>query len=339
MNVSEFDYYLPPELIAQTPIEPRHASRLMVVDRASGKITNGIFTDLASMLDPGDILIANDSRVIPARLIGRKETSGGKVELLLLERLGPRRWQTLAGGKRIADGLRINILDREGNASPLIATIKASHEGAIRDVKFNESLRNYINELGQVPLPPYIHESLDEPERYQTVYAKKTGAVAAPTAGLHFTDEIIEKLKAKGVKIAPVVLHVGLGTFRPVQVEDLSRHQMDSEYFEISEESAEIINEAKKNNNKVVAVGTTSVRALETVATPDGMVKHNSGWTDKFIFPPYSFKTVDALITNFHLPQSTLFILVSTFAGIDYVKNAYEQAIEGNYRFYSYAMQ
>ena len=336
MKLADFKYELPDELIAQYPPDKRDESKLMVLNKKNGEIEHQNFPDVLDFFEKDDVLVVNETKVFPARLYGYKEKTNAQVEVLLLRQLEETMWEVLVKpARKVRIGNRLVIADEIG-----CDVIDNTTSGG-RVVKFDYNGHNFfdlIEKIGDSPLPPYIKrnaEPLDK-ERYQTVYAKKTGAVAAPTAGLHFTDEILNKLKEKGVKLAPIVLHVGLGTFRPVQVEDLSRHQMDSEYYEISEESAEIINEARRNCNKVVAVGTTSVRALETVATPDGMVKQNSGWTDKFIFPPYKFKVVDALITNFHLPQSTLFILVSTFAGFDYIMNAYEKAMEKKYRFYSY---
>ena len=336
MKLADFKYELPDELIAQYPPDKRDESKLMVLNKKNGEIEHQNFPDVLDFFEKDDVLVVNETKVFPARLYGYKEKTNAQVEVLLLRQLEETMWEVLVKpARKVRIGNRLVIADEIG-----CDVIDNTTSGG-RVVKFDYNGHDFfdlIEKIGDSPLPPYIKRSAEplDKERYQTVYAKKTGAVAAPTAGLHFTDEILNKLKEKGVKLAPIVLHVGLGTFRPVQVEDLSRHQMDSEYYEISEESAEIINEARRNCNKIVAVGTTSVRALETVATPDGMVKQNSGWTDKFIFPPYKFKVVDALITNFHLPQSTLFILVSTFAGFDYIMNAYEKAMEEKYRFYSY---
>jgi S-adenosylmethionine:tRNA ribosyltransferase-isomerase len=336
MKLADFKYELPDELIAQYPPNNRDESKLMVLNKKSGEVGHQNFPDVLDYFEKDDVLVVNETKVFPARLYGYKEKTNAQVEVLLLRQLEETMWEVLVKpARKVRIGNRLVIADEIG-----CDVIDNTTSGG-RVVKFDYNGHNFfdlIEKIGDSPLPPYIKRNAEpmDKERYQTVYANKTGAVAAPTAGLHFTDEILNKLKAKGVKFAPIVLHVGLGTFRPVQVEDLSRHQMDSEYYEIPEESAEIINEARKNGNKVVAVGTTTVRALETVATPDGMVKHSSGWTDKFIFPPYTFKVVDSLITNFHLPQSTLFILVSTFAGLDYIKNAYEKAMSEKYRFYSY---
>lgn len=336
MKLADFKYELPDELIAQYPADDRDASRLMVLNKNNGNVEHRQFPDILDFFNKDDVLVINETKVFPARLYGYKEKTNAQVEVLLLRQLEETMWEVLVKpARKVRIGNRLVIADEIG-----CDVIDNTTSGG-RVVKFDYNGHDFfdlVDKIGDSPLPPYIKRTAEavDKERYQTVYAKKTGAVAAPTAGLHFTEEIIQKLKDKGVKFAPVVLHVGLGTFRPVQVEDLSRHQMDSEYYEIPEESANIINKAKANGNKVVAVGTTSVRALETVATPDGTVKQCSGWTDKFIFPPYSFKAIDGMITNFHLPQSTLFILVSTFAGLDKIKNAYKNAINESYRFYSY---
>jgi S-adenosylmethionine:tRNA ribosyltransferase-isomerase len=336
MKLADFKYELPEELIAQYPAENRDGSKLMTLKKKDGEIAHHNFPDILEFFEEDDVLVVNETKVFPARLKGYKEKTNAQVEVLLLRQLEETMWEVLVKpARKVRIGNRLVIADEIG-----CDVIDNTTSGG-RVVKFDYNGKNFfdlVDKIGDSPLPPYINrnaEALDK-ERYQTVYAKKTGAVAAPTAGLHFTEEILNKLKEKGVIMAPIVLHVGLGTFRPVQVEDLSRHQMDSEYYEIPEDSAEKINEARKNGKRIFAVGTTTVRALETVATPDGMVKQNSGWTDKFIFPPYNFKVVDAIVTNFHLPQSTLYILVSTFAGLESIKNAYEKAKSEKYRFYSY---
>jgi len=336
MKLADFKYDLPDELIAQYPTEKRDASRLLTLNRKDGEINHHNFPEILDYFNKGDVLVVNETKVFPARLHGFKEKTNAKVEVLLLRQLEETMWEVLVKpARKVRIGNRLIIADEIG-----CDVIDNTTSGG-RVVKFDHNGQDFfemVERIGDSPLPPYIKrdaEPLDK-KRYQTVYAKKTGAVAAPTAGLHFTDDILEALIEKGVKIAPIVLHVGLGTFRPVQVEDLSRHQMDSEYYEISDESSAIINEAAGNGNRVIAVGTTSVRALETVATPDGTVKESSGWTDKFIFPPYKFNIVSGMITNFHLPQSTLYILVSTFAGHDQIKSAYEAAMDNKYRFYSY---
>ncbi len=336
MKLADFKYDLPDELIAQYPPEQRDDSRLMVLDRKTEEIQNHRFPDIVDYFNDGDVLVINETKVFPARLHGFKEKTNAKVEVLLLRQLEETMWEVLVKpARKVRIGNRLIIADEIG-----CDVIDNTTSGG-RVVKFDYNGTDFfelVNRIGDSPLPPYINRSAEplDKERYQTVYAKKTGAVAAPTAGLHFTPEILESILAKGVKLAPIVLHVGLGTFRPVQVEDLSRHQMDSEYYEISDETSEIVNKAKRDGNRIIAVGTTSVRAIETVANPDGMIKKSSGWTDKFIFPPYQFKVVDGIITNFHIPQSTLFILVSTFADHDFIHSAYNEAVDNGYRFYSY---
>ena len=336
MKLSDFKYDLPKELIAQYPPEERGASRMMVLKRKEQELNHSQFNNIIDYFNDGDALVINETRVFPARLIGFKEKTNAKVEVLLLRQLEETMWEVLVKpARKVRIGNRLIIADAIG-CDVIDNTISGG-----RVVKFDDNGKDFFNlvdEVGDSPLPPYITrptEPLDK-ERYQTVYAKKTGAVAAPTAGLHFTNDVIEQLKHKGVKIIPLVLHVGLGTFRPVQVEDLSRHQMDSEYYEISEDSARRINEVKKNGGKIFAVGTTTVRVLETVAIPDGTVKASSGWTDKFIYPPYQFKMVDGLLTNFHQSQSTLYILVCTFTGYEFARKAYATAIQEKYRFFSY---
>jgi S-adenosylmethionine:tRNA ribosyltransferase-isomerase len=338
MKLSDFKYDLPEGLIAQYPPEQRGASRMLCLNREKREIKHAQFKDILDQIKEGDALVINETRVFPARLIGFKEKTNAQVEVLLLRQLEDTMWEVLVKpARKVRIGNRLIIADTIG-CDVIDNTVSGG-----RVVKFDDNgngadFFDLVNKVGDSPLPPYIKrptEAIDK-ERYQTIYARKTGAVAAPTAGLHFTEDIIEKLKAKGVEIIPLVLHVGLGTFRPVQVEDLSRHQMDSEYFEISEESAKKINIIKRNGGQIFAVGTTTVRVLETVAIPDNSVKASSGWTDKFIFPPYNFKIVDGLLTNFHQSQSTLYILVCTFAGYDFAREAYETAISEKYRFFSY---
>ena len=336
MKLSDFKYDLPEELIAQYPSKNRGDSRMMILNRGDQSVTHKDFSNIIDFLHEGDALVVNETKVFPARLIGFKEKTNAKVEVLLLRQLEDTMWEVLVKpARKVRIGNRLVIADSIG-CDVIDNTISGG-----RVVKFDDNGKDFfdlVEEVGDSPLPPYIKrptEAIDK-ERYQTVYAKKTGAVAAPTAGLHFTDDLLEKIKSKGVEIIPLVLHVGLGTFRPVQVEDLSRHQMDSEYYELSEESAKKINEVKKNGGKIIAVGTTTVRVLETVTIPDKTVKASSGWTDKFIYPPYTFKMVDGIITNFHQSQSTLYILVCTFCGYDLAKSAYEQAISQKYRFFSY---
>jgi S-adenosylmethionine:tRNA ribosyltransferase-isomerase len=336
MKLTDFKYDLPDKLIAQYPVKKRDASRMMVLERASQQAKHDKFKNIVNYLNKGDALVINETRVFPARLIGFKEKTNAKVEVLLLRQLESTMWEVLVKpARKVRIGNRLIIANKIG-CDVIDNTVSGG-----RVVKFDDNGKNFfelVDQIGDSPLPPYIKrptEALDK-ERYQTVYAKKTGAVAAPTAGLHFTTEIIDQVKKKGVQIIPLVLHVGLGTFRPVQVEDLSRHQMDSEYFEISEESVRKINKVKHDGGKVIAVGTTTTRVLETVAVPEHMVKAANGWTDKFIFPPYKFKIVDGMLTNFHQSQSTLYILVCTFAGYDFTRRAYAEAIKEQYRFFSY---
>lgn len=336
MKLSEFKFDVPENLIAQYPVDTRDESRLMVIDRKKDINQQLVFKDIVDFLNPGDALVVNETKVFPARLFGVKYKSDARVELLLLRQLEETMWEVLVKpARKVRVGNRIQITEDFG-CNVIDNTISGG-----RVVKFDYNGKDFfdiIDEVGSSPLPPYIKrdsEKLDR-EKYQTVYAKKVGAVAAPTAGLHFTDEVMNKIRDKGVKIIPLLLHVGLGTFRPIKVEELSRHQMDSEYFEISEEAAKQINEVKLSGGRVVAVGTTSVRTLETAANADNLVKPISGWTDKFIFPPYSFKIIDALITNFHLSGSTLFLLTCALAGKERMLNAYQEAIENKFRFYSY---
>jgi len=336
MKLTDFKYELPNELIAQYPTQNRGESKMMVLNRDDQATNNDHFQNITNYLREGDALVLNETKVFPARLIGFKEKTNAQVEVLLLRQLEETMWEVLVKpARKVRIGNRLIIADSIG-CDVIDNTISGG-----RVVKFDDNGQNFfdlVDQVGDSPLPPYITrptEPIDK-VRYQTVYAKKTGAVAAPTAGLHFTDDILTTIKAKGIEIIPLVLHVGLGTFRPVQVEDLSRHQMDSEYYELSEDSAKKINQVKMNGGRVFAVGTTTVRVLETVAIPDKTVKASSGWTDKFIFPPYKFKMVDGLLTNFHQSQSTLYILVCTFAGYDFTRKAYSDAIDNKYRFFSY---
>ena len=336
MKLTDFKYELPEDLIAQYPSKRRGDSRMMILNRGDQSVSHEKFTNIVDSLNEGDALVVNETKVFPARLIGFKEKTNAQVEVLLLRQLEDTMWEVLVKpARKVRIGNRLIIADSIG-CDVIDNTISGG-----RVVKFDDNGTDFfdlVEKVGNSPLPPYIKrptEAIDK-ERYQTVYAKKTGAVAAPTAGLHFTDDILKKIKSKGIEIIPLVLHVGLGTFRPVQVEDLSRHQMDSEYYELSEDSAKRINDVKKNGGKIIAVGTTTVRVLETVTIPDKTVKASSGWTDKFIFPPYSFKMVDGIITNFHQSQSTLYILVCTFCGYDLAKTAYEKAINEKYKFFSY---
>ena len=334
MKVSDFDFYLPEELIAQHPLEKRDASRLMVLDKKTGNIEHKSFHDVIDYLNEGDTLVLNNTRVMPARLIGEKENTGGKIEFLLLKRIEGDKWECLAKpGKRAKIGqtftfgegkLKCEVVDivEEGNR-----IIEFSYDGIFEQV---------LDELGEMPLPPYITEKLEDKERYQTVYSKEKGSAAAPTAGLHFTEELLQEIKAKGVNIAYLTLHVGLGTFRPVKVEDINEHVMHSEYYHLDKENADLINNTKKRGNKVIAVGTTSTRTLETIGDENGFVKEQSGWTDIFLYPGYKYKVIDELITNFHLPESTLIMLVSALAGKENVMNAYNEAVKERYRFFSF---
>ncbi|KEI11223.1 S-adenosylmethionine tRNA ribosyltransferase [Clostridium novyi B str. ATCC 27606] len=334
MKVKDFDFYLPEELIAQHPMEKRDESRLMVVDRISGHIEHKIFKDILGYFNEGDCLVLNNTRVLPARLIGEKENTGGKIEFLLLKRIEGDKWETLVKpGKKAKIGARFVF-----GLGELKAEVKGMGEDGSRIIEFEYEgiFEEVLDKLGQMPLPPYITEKLDDKERYQTVYSKEKGSAAAPTAGLHFTKELLKDIENKGVKIAFVTLHVGLGTFRPVKVEDIEEHHMHSEYYTMSKETADIINKTKENGGKVIAVGTTSCRTLETIGDENGKVKETSGWTDIFMYPGYKFKIVDRLITNFHLPQSTLLMLVSAFSRRENIMNAYKEAVDEKYRFFSF---
>ncbi|HEX9013293.1 MAG TPA: tRNA preQ1(34) S-adenosylmethionine ribosyltransferase-isomerase QueA [Anaerolineaceae bacterium] len=333
MKTSDFDYNLPPERIAQTPVEPRHASRLMVVDRQSGAIRHAVFRELGEYLRTGDVLVLNQTRVIPARLFGTKQPGGGRIELLLLRRVEDNLWETLVGGKGLHAGRAVTVEGR------LEATIEMDLEGSRRLVRFEKPIEAVLEEIGHVPLPPYIHTPLADRERYQTVYARIPGSAAAPTAGLHFTPELMDSLKNKGIGFASVTLHVGLDTFAPVTEEDPRSHQIHTEWCELGAEAAEQINATRAQGGRIIAVGTTSVRTLESAArgAPEGCaVGPFSGPTDLFILPGYRFRAVDAMITNFHLPRSTLLMLVSAFAGRESILRAYQTAVEENYRFYSF---
>ena len=334
MKVSDFDYELPQELIAQVPIKDRSASRLMVLNRENKTIEDKIFKDILDYLKPGDCLVRNNTKVIPARLYGIKEETGVHIEFLLLKRIEGDIWEVMVHpGRRLKIGTKVIF----GNGL-LKAEILEMMEGGNRKVKFEyEGIFNEIlDQIGLMPLPPYIKEKLDDKSRYQTVYAKYEGSAAAPTAGLHFTEELLEKIKEKGVEIANVTLHVGIGTFRPVKVENIEEHDMHSEHYYIKHEDAEKINNTKKNGGRIIAVGTTSCRVLESVADEKGLVKETEGDTSIFIYPGYKFKCIDCLITNFHLPESTLIMLVSALAGKDYIMKAYKHAVEEKYRFFSF---
>jgi S-adenosylmethionine:tRNA ribosyltransferase-isomerase len=359
VNINQFDYNLPQELIAQTPVEPRHASRLMVINRRTGEILHQRFTDIVDLLGPGDILIANDSRVIPARLFGSKQ-SGGKVEILLLKQLDSFRWEAMVGGKRLYPGVVVAI-DQPGpvayhEPTPLLLTIIQDLGEARRVVEFNQPLEPLLGRVGHVPLPPYIHTTLSDPERYQTVFSRVKGSVAAPTAGLHFTSEILLTLRDKGVRLDYVTLHIGLDTFKPVAVEQIETHPIHREVAYLSAETARQINQVKLTGGRLVVAGTTALRTLETAALRSagisGSLREASQlsptlcpWqpvvaiaeeTDLFIYPGFTFRAVDVLLTNFHLPKSTLLMLVSAFAGLDLIRQAYDMAIAERYRFYSF---
>ncbi|MBE5974318.1 tRNA preQ1(34) S-adenosylmethionine ribosyltransferase-isomerase QueA [Lacrimispora xylanisolvens] len=334
MNVRDFDFDLPQELIAQDPLEDRSASRLLVLDKHTGEIEHRHFKDILDYLNKGDCLVINDTKVIPARLFGVKEGTEAKIEILLLKRRENDIWETLVKpgkkakvgtvisfGEGLLKGTVIDVVE-EGNR-----LIQFSYEGIFEEI---------LDQLGQMPLPPYITHQLQDKNRYQTVYAKNEGSAAAPTAGLHFTKELLEKIQEKGVEIAHVTLHVGLGTFRPVKVDEIEAHHMHSEFYIVEEEEAKKVNDAKRNGGRIVCVGTTSCRTVESASTEDGILKAGSGWTEIFIYPGYRFKVLDCLITNFHLPESTLIMLVSALAGRDHVLHAYEEAVRERYRFFSF---
>lgn len=334
MKTSDFYYDLPQELIAQTPIEPRDASRLMVLNKKTGEIEHRIFRDLIEYLTDKDCLILNDTRVIPARIYGTKEETGAYVEFLLLTQKENDVWECLCKpGKRAKVGTKFDFGDGK-----LQGEVIDVQEDGNRIVRFSCGGNIYavLDEIGQMPLPPYIKEKLENKERYQTVYSRELGSAAAPTAGLHFTPEMLEKIKAKGVKIGYVTLHVGLGTFRPVKVEDVTKHKMHTEHYHMPAETAELINETKKNGGRVIAVGTTSCRTIESVAAKNGCICEDDDNTSIFIYPGFEFKCMDALVTNFHLPESTLIMLVSAFAGFDNIMNAYNTAVKEKYRFFSF---
>ena len=333
MKVSEFNYELPEELIAQTPLEKRDESRLMILNAKKQTIEHKIFKDIINYLEPGDCLVRNNTKVIPARIYGKKET-GAHVEFLLLNNIEGDIWETIVRpGNKLHIGTKVIFGD-----GILKAEILDVMPGGTRKVKFiyEGTFNEILDKIGLMPLPPYIHEELKDNERYQTVYAKYEGSAAAPTAGLHFTPELLEEIEKKGVKIANVTLHVGIGTFRPVKEETVEAHEMHTEHYYIKKEDADKINETKKNGKRVIAVGTTSCRVLETIANEDGLVKETEGDTSIFIYPGYNFKCIDGLITNFHLPQSTLLMLVSAFIGKDYIMRAYNEAVKQKYRFFSF---
>ena len=334
MQLSDFYYDLPSELIAQDPIQDRSSSKLMVLNKENGQIEHRHFKDIMDYLNEGDCLVINNTKVIPARLIGEKEDTKAQIELLLLKRKEDDVWETLVKpGKKARVGARIVF----GNGLLVGEIIDVLEDGnRLVHFEYKGIFEEILDQLGEMPLPPYITHKLEDKDRYQTVYAKYDGSAAAPTAGLHFTNELLEELKKKGIKIAQVTLHVGLGTFRPVKVDNILEHHMHSEYYCLSKEDADIINQAKANHKRVIAVGTTSTRTLETIGDEDGKVREASGWTDIFIYPGYSFKVVDALITNFHLPESTLLMLVSALADREKILKAYNEAIKNQYRFFSF---
>ena len=334
MKTSDFYYDLPKDLIAQTPLEPRDSSRLMVLGRNDGKIGHRHFYDILDYIHPGDVLVVNNSRVIPARLYGKRADTGADVELLLLEQKETNRWETLVKpGKRAREGAEIEFGD-----GLLKGKILSVQEDGNRIIEFSgtEDIFTALDQIGQMPLPPYITEKLADKERYQTVYSKDLGSAAAPTAGLHFTKPLLQKARDKGIRIAEITLHVGLGTFRPVKVDDVTKHHMHSEHYFVPKEAADLINRAKMEGKRIIAVGTTSCRTLESVAAFHGKIEECSGYTDIFIYPGFEFKVIDGLITNFHLPESTLIMLVAAFCGYDNIMEAYRTAVKEKYRFFSF---
>ncbi len=334
MKTSDFYYDLPEELIAQEPLKDRSSSRLLVLDKETGEIEHRIFKDITEYLQEGDCLVINDTKVLPARLIGERVGTGARIEILLLVRKNIDTWEVLVKpGKKARPGDKVSF-----GGGKLVAEILETIEGGNRIIKFHYDgvFENILEELGEMPLPPYITHKLEDKNRYQTVYAEHDGSAAAPTAGLHFTPELLEKIKDMGVKIAHVTLHVGLGTFRPVKVDDVTNHEMHSEYYVVEKSQADIINDTKKNGGRVIAVGTTSTRTLESVTDENGVVHEGNGWTKIFIYPGYKFKAIDCLITNFHLPESTLVMLVSALAGKENIFKAYEIAVKEKYRFFSF---
>lgn len=335
MKLDLFDFHLPEELIAQVPLENREASKLMVVDKKTGEIKHDVFAQITDYLQAGDCLVLNDTKVLPARLHGSKEDTGANIEVLLLKQQQDDEWETLVKpAKRIKEGSTIVFGDGKLTA---ICTGVLEHGGRILEFHYEGIFYEVLDELGEMPLPPYIKEQLDNQDRYQTVYARERGSAAAPTAGLHFTNELLARVKAMGVQIAFVTLHVGLGTFRPVNVDDIDDHDMHSEFYQMTAETANLLNEVRAKGGRIITVGTTSTRTLETIATcHEGLFKEESGWTNIFIYPGYQFKGIDAMITNFHLPKSTLIMLISALASREYVLHAYDVAVQENYRFFSF---
>lgn len=334
MDIEAFDYHLPESLIAQTPLKNRDESRLLILGRQSGNIEHQQFKNVIDYLESGDTLVLNDTRVMPARLFGLKEETGAKVEMLMLTQIEGDDWEVLLKpAKRIKVGNRLTF----GEGKIVAECIKELDQGGrIMRLHYDGILQERLDELGEMPLPPYIKERLDDQDRYQTVYAKASGSAAAPTAGLHFTDELLANIRDKGVNIAFITLHVGLGTFRPVSVDNIDDHEMHSEYYQMDRETAELLNETKDNGHRIISVGTTSTRTLETIMQSNDKFVAQSGWTDIFIFPGFTFKAIDGLITNFHLPKSTLVMLVSAFSSRDNILNAYNQAVSSEYRFFSF---
>ena len=333
MKTDDFDFYLPENLIAQTPLEKRDSSKLLVLDKQTGNIEHQSFSNIIDYLNKDDVLVLNDTKVMPARILGTKEDTGAVIELLMLKEIEKDVWEVLSKpAKRIKIGTIVKFSDK------LKALCIGLGEEGIRIFKFiyDGIFYEILDELGEMPLPPYIHEKLKDKDRYQTVYAKNIGSAAAPTAGLHFTKNLIDKIKEKGIKIVYVTLHVGLGTFRPVSVDDVTTHKMHSEFYQMKKNTANILNEARKNNNRIISVGTTSTRTLETIMNLYGEFKECSGWTDIFIYPGYKFKAINSLITNFHLPKSTLIMLVSALAGKEKIMKAYSEAVKNEYRFFSF---
>lgn len=334
MKVEDYDYYLPEELIAQTPLKVRDSSRLLVLDKKTGEVEHKVFSDIVDYLNPGDTLVLNDTKVLPARLIGVKEETNAVIEILLLKNIVEDKWECLVKpARRIKVGTVVSFGDGK-----LKARCIEEQDAGIRHFEFlyEGIFLEVIEELGTMPLPPYIHEKLEDQSRYQTVYAKEVGSAAAPTAGLHFTKELLETIKAKGVNIAYITLHVGLGTFRPVSVENIEEHEMHSEYYQMTKDVADLLTKTRKDGHKIIAVGTTSTRTLETIMTKYGEFRECSGWTNIFIYSGYEFKGIDNLITNFHLPKSTLVMLVSALAGREHILNAYKIAVDNKYRFFSF---
>ncbi|MDF1506850.1 tRNA preQ1(34) S-adenosylmethionine ribosyltransferase-isomerase QueA [Robertmurraya sp. DFI.2.37] len=335
MKVDLFDFHLPEELIAQTPLQERASSRLMVLNKENGQIEHDIFKHLKSYLKPGDCLVLNDTRVLPARLFGEKGDTGAKIEVLLLKQLEGDTWETLVKpAKRIKEG---SVIFYGNGLLSAVCVGEKDHGGRLLQFRYEGIFYEVLEALGEMPLPPYIKEQLEDKERYQTVYAKERGSAAAPTAGLHFTEELLAELKEMGVQIAFITLHVGLGTFRPVSVDDIMEHEMHAEFFQMTEETAQMLNVVREAGGRIISVGTTSTRTLETIASKyNGKFIADSGWTDIFIYPGYQFKAIDGMITNFHLPKSTLIMLVSALAGREHVLHAYRTAVEEKYRFFSF---